>query len=43
MLNNPPIRVIMRDRRRCEIIVAQQELNEKIHEIPEQDPLDEIE
>ena len=42
MLNNPPIRATPRDIRRCEITVAQQELNEIVCEIPEQDPLDEM-
>ena len=41
MLNNPPIRVTPRDRGICEIIVAQQELNETVCEIPEQEALDE--
>ena len=43
MFNNPPIRVTQRDRRRSKIIIAQQELNKTIFEIPEQDLLDEIE
>ena len=42
MSSDTPIRYTPKDKQRCNIIVAQQELNTTVPETLEQDPLEEI-